>query len=1311
MAGFKTAFFKGLRPRMSALKLPEGEAVTATNLKLGSGDLVPWTDVDAGTAVDDTFRNKTIYRYDNADAPVWFEWSNAVSVARGTVKGDTQERIYYTGDGVPKMTYRDIASAGPGPYPQAFRKLGIPAPTVPPTALGSSLPESLSTAERRVTANTLFAKKLEIAFVNWVVYPGAGTATAEWTRPAGAFTGDIYFDMSVGDTIRILEVLDEHTVLLGSATGTGAVAETANNDKVTGNVNWELMQNEGNTQTADWVGWRVLDGLKVTIPNHLLRVGDVIRVTRLDYNNIGLFLTIPASTLSFWEQSWATEGSVTVDGSTFTQTVKAVVGADAAGEANFPTLKGSFYYEVVREASEATVLEDRTYRYTYVSALGEEGPPSRASLVVQALDGDAVEITGIEPPPTDGYDITTINLYRTSSTESGTEYQFVTEFSVADLLAGEPLTESVKQANLGTIIESTTWDGPPAGMQGIAEMPNGMLVGFVGRTLHFCEPYFPHAWPPEYDKAVDYDIVGLAPLGNSVVVLTEGKPYVLAGAHPRNASARPYELKQACVSAESIASDKDKVFYASPDGLVEISVNGARLVTEPYVLKAEWAAYEPTTMVGEFHDGKYFGFFDGEDNVPQAPASVAVTGTLSTEAGVIAGAQTIILTLTTDTWLDAGGSFDGTRQSIIDGLLATTDFITGFNIAVRPNIAVGTVVRTDATTVTITLAARAEYSITAAEAVGVTVPASALTTSTIALIGDTTLAITPLEDYSSRVMAFSEMDATLEVPYAISSHLDITDWDPYAGVGTTFKAKADINAAAYSPSLDRWLAVGQRANDAPAAPNTPVFSTSDDGGVSWAERTNAYNLFTDTAVGPLAAIWDPRHATFVVGGANRSLQASPDGEAWTSIPVDLLVPTAVSISEFALSTAGVPDHIYGICSSALFLLRSPDLKLTPVTNTWTSVPVTYVSATGSKHIASGASVLISIGADDTDMEVCETVHGAATGASVGAINSYNCRGITYGNDLWVTVSNDFKIVTCATGDQGTIGNWSGISGAKAAGVNMKGIVYDDGDEVTQGYGYIAFGEIIASGLGVVYTSPDAATWTLRYTATPTIDIDAMAVKYPEPYLGDALTDYSPSYNGAQAPTELGDTYANYTFTGGAPSGCTAIVTLTVEFEAADALIRINGVHAGNIVSSDIGDSFAEAGATIFNLNAAADSVRITITELDHSEGAQDGDQFGRTRDEMVGVQPIFGLSGTGPLYDTGEFVEDVFFTPVAGFEYGFQLKGLTSAYYILPSYADPVTINSAGFAIITFTFRRTGYEDISVSYKIHVESSSTSASS
>ena len=55
------------------------------------------------------------------------------------------------------------------------------------------------------------------------------------------------------------------------------------------------------------------------------------------------------------------------------------------------------------------------------------------------------------------------------------------------------------------------------------------------------------------------------------------------------------------------------------------------------------------------------------------PASAAVTGTITSstdEDDIVSGGQTIVLTLTNDTWVASGATFDAQRQNIIDGLLA-----------------------------------------------------------------------------------------------------------------------------------------------------------------------------------------------------------------------------------------------------------------------------------------------------------------------------------------------------------------------------------------------------------------------------------------------------------------------------------------------------------------------------------------------------------------------------------------------------------------------------------------------------------------
>ena len=113
-------------------------------------------------------------------------------------------------------------------------------------------------------------------------------------------------------------------------------------------------------------------------------------------------------------------------------------------------------------------------------------------------------------------------------------------------------------------------------------------------------------------------------------------------------------------------------------------------------------------------------------------ATAAVTGTASsglTEAQVVAGGETIIVTLIGDTWVAAGATFNAQRQAIIDGLDSAAAEAAGWNAEVRDKEVVGAVVRTSDTVVTITLTAAAAYDVTADETITVTVPASALVTS------------------------------------------------------------------------------------------------------------------------------------------------------------------------------------------------------------------------------------------------------------------------------------------------------------------------------------------------------------------------------------------------------------------------------------------------------------------------------------------------------------------------------------------------------------------------------------------------------
>lgn len=131
-------------------------------------------------------------------------------------------------------------------------------------------------------------------------------------------------------------------------------------------------------------------------------------------------------------------------------------------------------------------------------------------------------------------------------------------------------------------------------------------------------------------------------------------------------------------------------------------------------------------------DGTYYLREDGVSKYlteTQPTNSVALTGTVTTaiKSDIVSGGKTIILTLTGDTWVAVGATFDAQRQNIIDGLTSAGAELLGWNNVVKALQGVAGVVQTSSTIVTITLDAQATYSITAAETITVTVPATALT--------------------------------------------------------------------------------------------------------------------------------------------------------------------------------------------------------------------------------------------------------------------------------------------------------------------------------------------------------------------------------------------------------------------------------------------------------------------------------------------------------------------------------------------------------------------------------------------------------
>ena len=158
---------------------------------------------------------------------------------------------------------------------------------------------------------------------------------------------------------------------------------------------------------------------------------------------------------------------------------------------------------------------------------------------------------------------------------------------------------------------------------------------------------------------------------------------------------------------------------------------GLRATSDATNSEPAWIAYGKTVVGYATTDETLPGDVRPRLVVTHLHPAAAVTGTIgdgATEQEVRDGNGTILVTLTDDTWVAAGATFDAQRQNIIDGLDAADAQTNGWNAQVRDQLGVSSVVRTSDTLVTITIPASdvEDYRIVTDEVITTTVPASAV---------------------------------------------------------------------------------------------------------------------------------------------------------------------------------------------------------------------------------------------------------------------------------------------------------------------------------------------------------------------------------------------------------------------------------------------------------------------------------------------------------------------------------------------------------------------------------------------------------
>jgi len=668
MSSIKITTFLGTAPKIASELLPNTAAQIARNCKLNSGDLVPFVrPVVVNGFITPFFPPpttiKTIYpfRDDNGNFSGWRGWTTVVNIATPSSSLDnTEQRIYFTGSGVPKVSnkflYGDIRSfmydyGVPRYQNQTIGDvvLGLPLPTQKPFTSVASFAARDVVSFARDSGNVVtltFGQTVLFGLKTGAVVTisGYSTRSATYSRTDTTITVTLAgHGFTSGDI---------HTLTFTSGTATSnsyritvvnsstfTVTDTASGS-TSGNVSIDI-----SNLNATNVECTVLSDTTLTY----FKPGPQYAQTFL--NNVAKVslagLTQSRSYVYTWLTPWGEESIASEptsliylkEGQTVTVT-NLPTEPPASPAPNF--IAGINLYRTVTSTAAGTeYFKLQTLWFPnriYSGSVNANGIATIRTVYPHNLGiDDGFKISGT---PGGVFDTATLNvdLMNQKVTEIVDEYEFKfnlgKSFNVFQIVTSGKLYYDVQENYvpgtfswrfwgdaggfgfvddfnvklLTTILASDNYEQPPEDLEGLTAIQNNILAGFVGNTLYFSEPGLFHAWPSEYSKVLEHNIVGLAVISGFLIALTDGYPYAISGSDPSNFNVVKIDALYPCLSRQSIVSMNYGIVYATHDGLALISPTlGSQIVTKLLYSSDTWNTnIDPFTLVATAYEDNYF---------------------------------------------------------------------------------------------------------------------------------------------------------------------------------------------------------------------------------------------------------------------------------------------------------------------------------------------------------------------------------------------------------------------------------------------------------------------------------------------------------------------------------------------------------------------------------------------------------------------------------------------------------------------------------------------------------------------------------
>ena len=575
MPTLKLQNFLGEVHKTSPELLPANAGQEAFNVKLYSGDLLPYTKPVVITNANRAGNIQTIHAlYDpDTEDQVWLSWEDDVDIVIPSFNEYDNQRFYYSGDGVPKVSDYSLAIDGSGAYPvsDGYYELGLPLPSVKLESLAvAAYPIVAEFYERNSEGISTFYGSRDHNFTTGNIIAISDFRDESFNLRGVYVTviNDTDFSyFNPGDTVV-------KTSSLGSAVDARGEADFVGNAQIRNYIyTWVTPWNEESIPS---------------LPSNRLYVkeGQTINVSDLP--------EIPPSGRNF------------IRGIRLYRSVVSVSGSDyfSLGTLWFPTATT----KILRDDNVSTVTLEYPHNFVVEDRFKLSGCTNSSfdiddGVVLEVIDRYSFKYSQV------GSDESVVE------DTAGTVYHDISQFyfdpAVYWGFNDYGFKDNFLVDSLGAIVPSENYDKPPPNLNGLKLAGNNILIGFFGNKLCFSESGNYHAWPEKYRLTFESDIVSVEAVTGYILVLTEDYPYIVSGNDPAITLVTRFETPYPCLSKKSVVSTENGVVWATHGGLAAYQrTTGVTLITSQIYDWDTWKEdLDPETIIGHYYEGKYFGSY------------------------------------------------------------------------------------------------------------------------------------------------------------------------------------------------------------------------------------------------------------------------------------------------------------------------------------------------------------------------------------------------------------------------------------------------------------------------------------------------------------------------------------------------------------------------------------------------------------------------------------------------------------------------------------------------------------------------------